>query len=268
MSTSSDPHFERRRHLLLLVLSAFFLTNALLAELIGGKLFQIPAPWQSLVGEGSVWRSITLSCGVILWPVVFIMTDIINEYFGRSGVRRLSILAAVMIAYTFLALWAAGPVKPADFSPIKNEAYAQVFFQSQWIIVGSIIAFLLAQLIDVTVFWLIRRRTGHRMLWLRATGSTLVSQLIDTFVVGFIGLYLPWRLGYANPEAAPFTFDVYLNTSASGYIFKLVVAIGVTPLLYLIHAVIDRYLGEAAAEAMIESTARSEHADDVKLPRS
>jgi uncharacterized integral membrane protein (TIGR00697 family) len=254
--SSRDPALDHRRQHLLLVLAGFFVGNALLAELIGGKLFQVPT---------SV-HTFTLSCGVVLWPVVFIMTDIINEYFGRSGVRRLSILTACIITYAFVALWLTGFVKAASFSPVQDSAFNQVFFQSRWIIVGSIVAFLLGQLIDVTVFWIIRRHTGHRMLWLRATGSTLVSQLIDTFVVGFIGLYLPWRLGQGNPEADPFTLDRYLNTSTSGYTFKLVIAIAVTPALYIVHAVIDKYLGEEQSEALIEATAEKEHAgDDVAL---
>jgi uncharacterized integral membrane protein (TIGR00697 family) len=255
---------EQRRQVLFLVLAGFFLGNALLAEMIGGKLFQIPAPWQSLVGESSVWHAFTLSCGVILWPIVFITTDIINEYFGRAGVRRLSFLGAGIIAYSFVALWLAGRVRAAGFSPVDDASFQRVFLQSQWIIVGSIAAFLAAQLIDVTVFWVIRRRTGHRLLWLRATGSTLVSQLIDTFVVAFVGLYLPWRLGFSQAEQ-PFTFLNYLNTSSSGYLFKLVVAIGVTPVLYLLHAVIDRYLGPAEAERLIEATAATEHADDATV---
>jgi uncharacterized integral membrane protein (TIGR00697 family) len=255
-SLTTDDGRRQRLNTLFLILAGIFIGNALLAELVGGKLFQVPTPYELADGERF---SFTLSCGVILWPVVFIMTDVINEYFGRAGVKRLSYLAAGIIAYAFLALWAADLVKAAPFSPVQDEAFAQVFFQSQWIIVGSIAAFLLAQLIDVTVFWIIRRRTGHRLLWLRATGSTVVSQLIDTFVVGFIGLYLPWRLGFSRSEE-PFTFAQYVNTSSSGYLFKLLVAIGVTPLLYLVHAIIDRYLGPESAHAVVERTARVENA--------
>ena len=259
---------EQRRQVLYVVLASFFLGNALLAEMIGGKLFQIPAPWQALVADGSVWHDFTLSCGVILWPLVFISTDIINEYFGRAGVRRLSFLGAGVIGYAFVALWICDLVRAAGFSPVDDASFQRVFLQSRWIIVGSITAFLAAQLIDVTVFWVIRRHTGHRMLWLRATGSTVVSQLIDTFVVAFIGLYLPWRLGYSQ-AAEPFTFLRFLNTSSSGYLFKLAVAIGVTPLLYLIHAAIDRYLGPQEAGQLIEDAARFEGADDatVQSPR-
>ncbi len=261
-----DPIFERRRQLLLLVLAGFFLTNALLAEVIGGKLFQIPTGL-SMLGQSNF--AITLSCGIILWPVVFIMTDVINEYFGRRGVRTLTMLAACMIAYAFIALGLADRVKAADFSPVDQQSFSTVFMQSQFIIVGSIAAFMLAQLIDVTVFWIIRRRTGRRMLWLRATGSTVISQIIDTYVVGILGLYLPFVLRQRFPEAfanaGGVEFRVVMEAQTAGYMFKLLVALAITPLLYLLHAVIDRYLGEHQAEVMIEATARTENAADAQI---
>jgi uncharacterized integral membrane protein (TIGR00697 family) len=238
---------EERRQLLFLALAGIFLGNALLAELIGGKLFQVPTPWHTF----------TLSCGIVLWPVVFVFTDIVNEYFGRRGVRQLSFLAAAIIAYAYLALAATQLVPAASFSPVDDASFSRVFLQSQWIIVGSIAAFLLAQLIDVTVFWLIRRRTGHRFLWLRATGSTAVSQLIDTFVVQFVGLHLPYRLGGQGVD-----LPTFLNSASSGYLFKLGVALAITPLLYLVHAVIDRYLGAAEADRLVEATASGEDAED------
>ena len=239
-----------RRQLLFLVLAGFFLGNALLAELIGGKLFQVHTPWHVF----------TLSVGIVLWPVVFVFTDIVNEYFGRRGVRQLSILAAVIVAYAFVALSLTQLVPAASFSPVDDASFSRVFLQSQWIIVGSIAAFLLAQLIDVTVFWLIRRQTGHRFLWLRATGSTVVSQLIDTFVVQFVGLYLPWRLGGQGID-----FPTFLNSASSGYLFKIFVALAITPLLYLVHRLIDAWLGEKEAARQIEAVAVREHADDATV---
>ena len=104
---------------------------------------------------------------------------------------------------------------------------------------------MIAQLVDVTVFWIVRHRTGGRHLWLRATGSTVVSQLIDTFVVGFIGLYLPARLGQTQSEV-PFTFADFLNTSVSGYAFKFGIAVAITPFLYALHGVLHYHLGPAA----------------------
>jgi hypothetical protein len=245
--TDASRGRDERRQILFLVLAGVFLGNALLAELIGGKLFQVPTPWHTF----------TLSCGIVLWPVVFVFTDIVNEYFGRRGVRQLSFLAAAIIAYAYLALAATQLVPAASFSPVDDASFSRVFLQSQWIIVGSIAAFLLAQLIDVTVFWLIRRRTGHRSLWLRATGSTVVSQLIDTFVVQFVGLHLPWRLGGQGVD-----LPTFLNSASSGYLFKLGVALAITPLLYLVHALIDRWLGESEADRLVETVASAEHASD------
>jgi len=224
--------FAARRQLVFQALGVFFVGNALLAELVGGKLFQVATPWHTF----------TLSCGVILWPLVFIATDVVNEYFGRDGVRRLSFMAAAVIAYAFFMLWLAQWVRAASFSPIDDASFARVFLQSRWIIVGSITAFLVAQLVDVSVFRALRRRTGGRHLWLRATGSTVVSQLIDSFVVGFIGLYVPAALGQSQAETA-FTFADFLNTSTSGYAFKAAVAIAITPLLYGLHRVIHVYMG-------------------------
>ncbi|HWB20749.1 MAG TPA: queuosine precursor transporter [Phycisphaerales bacterium] len=241
----SEGQDERKRQLLFIMLAGFFLSNAILAELIGGKLFEF---------QLSGFRFI-LSVGVLIWPAVFIMTDIINEYFGRAGVRRLSLLGAAMIAYAYLALFATRSIRAAGISPVQDSAFNQVFFQSQWIIVGSIVAFLVSQLVDVTVFWALRRATGHKWLWLRAQGSTAVSQLIDTFIVQFIGLYLPWKLGYISSE---YNFHTYLVGGTSSYAFKLGVAVMVTPVLYIVHGLIDAWLGRRESEEMIERTAAKE----------
>ncbi len=238
------PH--SRRELLFLILAAFFIGNALLAELIGGKLFAVETPWHTFV----------LSCGILLWPVVFVISDIVNEYFGRAGVKRLSFVGAAVIGYAFLALSLAQLTKAVPFSPVDNASFRTVFSQSQWIIVGSIAAFLVAQLVDVSVFWIIRRRTGHRLLWLRATGSTIVSQLVDTIIVQFIGLHLPFLFGRGGID-----FPNFVNSASSGYLFKLIIAIAVTPILYLLHAVIDRALGDEAPR-MIERAAEREGAGD------
>jgi len=242
--TAPAPAADRRQALFAL-LGAIFLTNALIAEMVGGKLFQLPIAGLTL----------TLSAGALLWPVVFVTSDLINEYFGRAGVKRLSLVGAAMIAYAFVALWVCGLPAAAPFSPVPDASFQQVFRQSRWIIVGSIAAFLVAQLLDVSVFWALRRVTGRGQLWLRATGSTIVSQLVDTFLVGFIGLHLPYRLYGA---AQGIDFPTFLRSACSGYLFKFVVAIASTPLLYLGHAVVDGWIGHHEADELIEAAARPE----------
>lgn len=220
-----------RQQLVFFVLGGFFLTNAILGELTGGKLFAVPGlnlGWFTL-------PQVILPIGIIPWPVVFITTDLVNEYYGKAGVRRLTFLAVGMITYAFAILLVTIPIPAWEGSPVSGATYANVFGQSMWIIVGSLVAFLVSQFVDVIVFHVVRRRTGRRQLWLRATGSTAVSQLIDTFIVQFIAFYIPGRL----------SMDALLQVAAGSYGYKLLVAIGITPIIYLVHYFIDRYLAVA-----------------------
>lgn len=226
--------FNTRRDILFTILAGFFVTNAIVGELIGGKLIQL-GPF-------------TMSIGIIPWPVVFLTTDIINEYYGKKGVRRLTLMTAGLIAYTFILLLTGMSISASGISPVSDEQFHGVFGQSMWIIVGSIIAFLASQLIDVLVFWLIRSRTGKRMIWLRATGSTVVSQLIDTFIVTGIAFWLPGKLSFGD----------FINTAFTGYSAKLIIAIALTPLIYLGHAIIHSYLGKEQSARIVAETAKKE----------
>jgi queuosine precursor transporter len=226
--------FNSRRDILFTILAGFFVTNAVVGELIGGKLIQL-GPF-------------TMSIGIIPWPIVFLATDIINEYYGKKGVRRLSLMTAGFITYTFVILLAGMSVHASGISPVKDEQFRAVFGQSMWIIVGSIAAFLTSQLVDVLVFWLIRSRTGKKMIWLRATGSTIVSQLIDTFIVTGIAFWLPGKLSFPD----------YINTAFTGYSAKLIIAVALTPVIYLGHAIIHSYLGKEQSAKIVEETAREQ----------
>jgi uncharacterized integral membrane protein (TIGR00697 family) len=213
-------------------LAAFFITDAVLAEVIGGKLFTL-GPF-------------TMSIGVLPWPVVFIATDLINEYFGREGVKKITLMTLGLISYAYIILFASIQVPAASFSPVTDAQYQAVFGQSLWIIAGSMVAFATSQLVDVAIFWLVRHRTGGKYLWLRATGSTVISQLIDSFVIIGIAFWLPGKVKTSE----------FLTVAASNYSYKLLIAIAVTPLLYAGHSLIDRFLGEQQAHELIEDTAR------------
>lgn len=237
------------------ILGAFFLANAILAEFIGVKVFSLEGTFKvppaniNLFGFDGL--SFNLSAGVLLWPVVFIMTDIINEYFGRKGVRFLSFTAAGLILYAFIMVYIAILLKPADFwvqretiNGTLNMDYAfnAIFGQGLWIIIGSLTAFLVGQLVDVTVFHLVKAKTGSKKIWLRATGSTLVSQFIDSFVVLFIAFYI----------GAGWDIKLVLAIGIMNYAYKFLIAVGLTPLLYLIHFLIDLYLGKELAHRLME----------------
>jgi queuosine precursor transporter len=245
--------FASKAARLLLILGVFFVTNALLAELIGVKIFALedsfgwkPFNWD-LYGEKG---SLNFTVGVILWPFVFIMTDIINEYFGLKGVRRLSYLAIIFILYAFGIIYIAIELSPAGFWPTSytdkgvpdmQNAYAAIFGQGMWIIAGSIIAFLLGQLIDVFIFHKIKRMTGEGKIWLRATGSTAISQIIDSLVV----LYIAFVLG--PPQ---WSTSLWLAIATVNYVYKMTVAVALTPALYWIHNIIDKFLGKDLSEKM------------------
>jgi uncharacterized PurR-regulated membrane protein YhhQ (DUF165 family) len=246
-------------------LGGFFIANALIAEFIGVKIFSLektlglePLNWTLFGQEG---LSFNLTTGVLLWPVVFVMTDIINEYFGRKGVRFLSFMAAGLILYAFVMFYLGIHMPPADFWPGShirpdwpaevqqdmrmkvgdyNSAFALVFGQGLWIIAGSLVAFLIGQFVDVITFHRIKRLTGEKMIWLRATGSTVVSQFVDSFVVLLIAFYI----------GAGWDLRLVLAIGLVNYIYKFFMAVALTPALYVAHAVIDRYLGDTLADEL------------------
>lgn len=211
--------FNKRKDLVFIILAGFFITNAIVAELIGGKLIQF-------------FGLFTQSIGIILWPVVFILTDLINEHYGKQGVRKLTYITVGLIAYTFILISIGLSIRAVAFSPVSDENFKIVFGQSQWIIVGSIIAFLLSQLVDVYIFWLFRLRTGNKLIWLRSTGSTVISQLIDTFVVQFIAFVLPGK----------WTYTEFFHNASWGYSFKLIIAVCLIPFIYIGHYAINKFL--------------------------
>jgi uncharacterized integral membrane protein (TIGR00697 family) len=239
---------------LYIVLGGFFVANALMAEMIGVKLFQLETALGlhkadfTLLGQPGL--SFVLSVGVLPWPIVFIMTDVVNDYYGVRGVRFLTWLTAGLIAFGFLLMYFAIGMPPeqgwwigsnaAQGVPDMQAAFASIFGQGMNIIVGSLAAFIIGQLVDALVFRLIKRGTGDRRIWLRATGSTLISQLIDSVVVTYVAFWVLKDMSFAMATALVLT----------AYTYKLIVALLSTPLVYLVHAAVERYLGKERAVAM------------------
>ena len=235
---------------LFIALAAFFCVNAVLAEFIGVKIFALEDTLGLSPFEWNLWGqtgSLNFTVGTLLWPFVFVFTDVINEFFGVRGVRMISWIAVALIAYGFVFAFAGIALAPAGWwveaargqgVPDYQAAYAAVFGQGLWSIFGSIIAFLIGQLIDVSVFHRIRKATGERWVWLRATGSTAVSQLVDSFVV----LYIAFVLG---PQHWP--IPQFLAIGSVNYVYKMAAAVAMIPLLYLMRRGITRYLGAQRA---------------------
>jgi uncharacterized integral membrane protein (TIGR00697 family) len=246
---------------LFLGISAFFVANALIAEAIGTKLFSLekllglqPANF-TLFGESGL--SFTLTCGVLLWPLEFVITDIVNEYYGPKAVRRISFTAVILISYAFLMYFMAIHIPPADVwlgssskQGVENiqTSFSAIFGQNMRIIIGSIVAFLVSQIVDVTVFHKIKRATGDKHLWLRATGSTLVSQLVDSYVVLFIAF------------GGVFSWQLILAVGIMNYTYKFTMALVLTPVIYFVEKRIERYVGYDVAKKMKRAAMGEEEA--------
>lgn len=254
---------------LFVVFSAFFVANALIAECIGGKIFSLekifgfPPSHFSLFGQKDL--AFNLTCGVLLWPIEFIMTDIVNEYYGPRAVRRISYTAVALISYAFLMFYMAIKIPPADFwitsgvsggIPNMPDAFNAIFGQGMWIIVGSLVAFLVSQIVDVTVFHKIKKVTGEKKVWLRATGSTIVSQLVDSFIV----LFIAFKLGKG------WSWQLVLAICVLNYIYKFSMAVLLTPVIYFVEHRIEKYVGHEVAIKMKKSAMGEEPSTFDNIP--
>ena len=243
---------------LFIILGSIFITNAFIAEIIGVKIFSL----EKTLGIQPIQLNLfnnpftfNLTAGVLLWPIVFILTDIINEYYGKKGVQFLTNITVGLLAYAFLMYTLAIKLVPADWwigskesTGIANMqvAFTQIFGQGIAIIAGSLVAFLLGQIIDVVVFHRIKKITGEKYIWLRSTGSTLISQFIDSFVVLFLAFYLIPK--YTSGQA--WSLKLVLSICVGNYIYKFLIAVLLTPVIYIVHYIVEQYLGSTIAEEM------------------
>jgi uncharacterized integral membrane protein (TIGR00697 family) len=244
--SASSPIVLSRPQRVYVVCSGIFLAALVLAEAIAGKFFvafTLPAPITIL---GQSFPDVVMTAGVLAFPITFIVTDVMNEYFGRKGVRFVTMLGVALVLFEFALLQVAMPLPTAGFSPVSDEAFRSVFGATGRVIFGSVTAFLVGQLLDIALFHRLRRMTGGRHLWLRATGSTFGSQLLDTFIV--LSVAFAGELGLSR----------ILAITLFNYSYKLLIAVGITPLIYLAHRLIDGYLGSETVEALTERAAAGE----------
>jgi len=225
---------------LFITLVAVFMVCLVVGDLIGGKL-------TSFHLFGREW---VFSVGQVAFPITFILTDIINEFYGRTVIRRVTFLAFFMVGLTFciiyvsalLPWWPVATTSQWDADGnVTPKAFTAVFTQATRIQLSSMAAFLIANLVDISVFFVLKKATGNKMLWLRSTGSTAVSQLIDTFVI--TALAFGGKIG----------FDDYLTIVFTSYLIKLTAAIVVTPLIYALHELIEKKFNIHPAPADVAS---------------
>lgn len=228
----------KAEHKLYVCLTAVFVSCLLLGDVIGGKT--IPT---FRIGGHDLGP---ISVGIIPFPVTFLLTDVVNDFYGRKGARFLTLVgfAMALLAYLLLQLTTAMPAHASTY--FTQAEYSKIFGGSSQLFIASMIAYLIGQFLDIQVFQFWKRLTESRHLWLRATGSTLLSQIVDTVMINFI--FWMWTAA-ADPQS-------FLGKMTTGeryewvfakigreYLIKVVVAILLTPVVYGVHGVIVKWLG-------------------------
>jgi uncharacterized integral membrane protein (TIGR00697 family) len=217
------------------VLGGLFITCLVVSDIIGGaKLARIG----ELAG-----RPIIISVGMLAFPITFVLTDLVNEFYGGAATRFLSYVGLGMLLLTLGVLLLASALPPAPHTPFPDETFGRIFGSSLRGILASATAYLVGQLIDIFLFGVLRRLCRGRYIWLRATGSTIFSQLVDTLVVQFIiwGGRLPQQ-------------EIW-DLAANSYVLKFLLALAATPAIYLGHGVLGRLLHVAPTPEALEEAA-------------
>ena len=201
-----------------LLLAGLFITSLVLSNLIFQKFFY----WYPLdikVFGNSLFE---LSVGILPYPITFLITDLISEIYGKKRANQVVITGIFASFFSMGILLIANEVPAIKNSPIDDETFNQVFALSPIAALASMIAYLLAQFVDIRIYHFWKNLTQGKMLWLRNNFSTFSSQLIDTtLVVGLLSIFgvLEWKL--------------FWGLVISGFLFKIIVAALDTPLLYL-----------------------------------
>ncbi|HTJ81085.1 MAG TPA: queuosine precursor transporter [Polyangiaceae bacterium] len=204
---------------LFVVLTAIFVTCLVLGDVTGGKAFA--------TGVGPV------SVGMILFPVTFLLTDVVNDFYGKKGARFLTAAGAGMATLAYFALIVTTQLRTDVDSYFTDAEYSKIFGGSSKLFIASIVAYIIGQLLDIYIFLFWKRMTKGKHLWLRATGSTLISQLVDTSTINAIF----WG-GVADKSAVWIIQKIIRE-----YLIKVVIAVALTPLVYAVHGFVVRWLG-------------------------
>jgi uncharacterized integral membrane protein (TIGR00697 family) len=223
-STSTSAHAESftafgAAEKLFIYLSAIFVACLLLGDIIGGKIIQTVAG--------------PISVGIIPFPVTFLLTDIVNDFYGRRGAHFLTMLGFFMALLAWVLLQVTTLMTPDPSTYFTQAEYAKVFGGSAQLFVASMAAYLIGQFLDIGVFHFWKDLTESRHLWLRSTGSTIFSQAIDTITINVIfgRVTAGWTWGFIGAKVG------------REYIIKFIVAVALTPAIYALHEAIVRGLG-------------------------
>ncbi|MBI2837116.1 MAG: queuosine precursor transporter [Acidobacteria bacterium] len=240
----NPPYAFSTQQRVYLWLTAFFVACLLIADIVGIKLFRLPFGFSfRLPFMNQPIDAIEHTCGMLTFPVTFLLTDLINEYFGKKGARRVTYIGLTMGIFVFIVMNVAQymPYLPASYN-VDKTSFDAIFGSAKVMYLASLCAYLAGQMADIAIFGFLKRLTMGKSIWLRATGSTVVSQMLDSFVVTLIAFDLGRRL-FADPASPPAPFVDIIKIAATGYALKFALAVAITPLIYAGHSVMRRCFG-------------------------
>ncbi len=260
---------QRRRERVFLVMAGLFLGTLTLLNVLGISRFIVLGSWGPLT-EGGEWVlrlgepnfisnvNFALAVGVLPYPLTFLCTDLISEFYGRKRANFLVWVGLLLNLWVIFILWLGGALPgfvdndPATGFPpqpvydAEKGAYVETgwtFYQIQFLtfgaVVASMVAYLVAQFVDVQVFHFWKWITNGKALWLRNNGSTLISQAVDTVAVITITHFYAHALPVDETEAIWPQLWLFI---ATGYVFKLLSALLDTPVIYAVVYFLSPYL--------------------------
>lgn len=239
MTIHHEPHAFSLPQKIYLWLCSLSLSSLLIADIVGVKLFHIPLPFTFLG-----YDAIDHTCGMLTFPITFVLTDLVNEYFGKKAARRLTYIGVAMGVFVFIIVNIAQAMPYLD-KPynVSKGSFDAIFGSAKVMYVASLTAYFFGQLSDIFMFGLIKRFTGEKYVWLRATGSTVLSQLLDSFVVSYLAFSLGRRFFGSADGPSPAPFKEVLDIAITGYTLKFCLAISMTPVIYAGRWALHRWFG-------------------------
>lgn len=216
-----------------LILTALFITSLVVSNLIFKKFFY----WNFF----GIYR-FEISVGILPYPITFLITDSISEIYGRKKANQVVTLGIFASVFSLLIILIADAVPPTSWSPIGDDVFSNVFGSTTIAVAASMMAYLLAQYIDIYIYHFWKKLTKGKYLWLRNNFSTFSSQFVDTFtVVSLLSIFgeLEW--------------DLFWGLLLSGFLFKALIALLDTPFLYLIVYIFRKKFGLKTGEELPNS---------------
>tara|TARA_B100000780_G_C21089127_1_gene438887 strand:- start:50 stop:724 length:675 start_codon:yes stop_codon:yes gene_type:complete len=212
---------QREADFLYLIFTASFIAALVTTNLIANKFVTVDLGF----------KSFQISAGVLPYPITFLITDILSEIFGKKRTQRVVMAGFFSSVFVLLILWLGNQFPAIDASPVSDDTYSNVFSNSWRVILSSMLAYLVAQFVDVRIYHFWKKLTNGKHLWLRNNGSTIISQLMDTSLVVFV-LFV-----------GTMSMEKMGQLIIDGWMFKAFFALCDTPLMYLSVYILQKWLG-------------------------